>query len=520
MIKNAWYRILAVAFFAIGFSPIQIQAQTSLLAAPIQKTEPIGDQARQSQRPNILMIAVDDLNDWIEPLGGHPQSQTPALASLASKGMNFQNAHCQSPLCNPSRTSLITSIRPSTSGIYGLGPWFREVESLRNAVTLPQHFRRSGYQTYCGGKIYHSHHGHRSSNQAESEFDHWGPQGGPGVMPQAKLVGETPNGNNPWVDWGVFPHQDSEKGDWIVADWAVKTIGEMSDEKPFFMAVGFFLPHVPCHVTQKWWDLYPEETLILPKMKNRERNGCSLFSWYLHWKLPEPTLAWLVEKNQHKSLVRSYLASITFMDSQIARVLEALERSRFADNTIVVLWSDHGWHLGEKEITGKTTLWERSTHVPLIFAGPGIKPGNCDQPVELLDVYPTLAELAGIAAPKEVQGVSLVAQIREPDLARKTPAITEHNPGNFGVRDREFRLIHYADGSEEMYHLVDDPNEFHNLIDDPRYQERAASLRRFIPERWASLAPGSHSRILEQRSDGWYWENKKIDPMEVPTRLP
>lgn len=513
-------RILLVAFCASGLNATRITAQTRSLPAPNQKSEANGDQVRGSKRPNVLMIAIDDLNDWVEPLGGHPQAQTPAIAKLASSGMIFRNAHCQSPLCNPSRTSLMTSIRPSSSGIYGLGPWFREVESTKDAVTLPQHFRRSGYQTYCAGKVYHSHHGRQSSDNAEPEFDHWGPQGGPGVMPQNKLIGETPNGNNPLVDWGVFPHQDSDKGDWIVADWAVKTIQEMPQQQPFFLAVGFFLPHVPCHVTQKWWDLYPEDTLILPPLKKRERDGCSPFSWYLHWKLPEPTLAWLVEKNQHKNLVRAYLASITFMDSQIARVLEALSKSPFADDTIVVLWSDHGWHLGEKEITGKTTLWERSTHVPLIFAGPNITPGFCDQPAELLDVYPTLAELAGVSKPDKVEGTSLVPQIRNPSLIRRTPAITEHNPGNFGIRDQEFRLIHYADGSEELYHVADDPNEFQNLIHASDYQDKANDLRRFKPARYASLAAGSHSRILEQRSDGWYWENQRIDPSDLPPRLP
>lgn len=469
---------------------------------------------------NVLMIAVDDLNDWVEPLGGHSQARTPAIARLAKTGMNFRNAHCPSPLCNPSRTSVMTGIRPSTSGIYGLGPWFREVESMKNVVTLPQHFSRAGYQTYCGGKVYHSHHGRKASIAAESEFDHWGPQGGPGVMPTAKLVGETPNGNNPWVDWGVFPHQDSEKGDWIVAEWAVKTIRDMPQNQPFFLAVGFFLPHVPCHVTQKWWDMYPEESLVLPPYKARERDGCSPFSWYLHWKLPEPTLAWLVEKNQQKNLVRSYLASISFVDSQIARVLDALDQSPFADTTVVVLWSDHGWHLGEKEITGKTTLWEPSTHVPLIFAGPGIIQGVCDEAVGLIDVYPTLAELAGISLPKATEGTSLVPQIRNPHLTRQTPAITEHNPGNFGVRDRDFRLIHYADGSEELYKVSQDPNEFCNLIGDARYTEKVEFLRSFVRERPAPLAQGSHSRILEQRQDGWYWENQKIDPTDVPPRLP
>lgn len=464
------------------------------------------------QRPNVLMIAIDDLNDWIEPLGGHPQVKTPAFNQLAARGVTFSNAHCQSPLCNSSRVSVISSLRPSTTGIYGLGPWLREVDKFKKFVTLPQHFKRAGYQTYCGGKVYHGHYGRHVPEGVEPEIDHWGPGGGPGVMPPQKLVGETPNGNNPWVDWGVFPHEDSEKGDWIVADWAEKTIAEMPHDQPFFLAVGFFLPHVPCYVTQKWWDMYPDETLVMPPMLENERANVSPFSAYLHWRLPEPSLGWLQENNQHRNLVRAYLASITFMDSQLQRVLDALDQSPFADNTIIVLWSDNGWHLGEKEMTGKTTLWERSTKVPMIFAGPGIVSGLCEQPVELLDIYPTLADLAGLRPPEGVEGISLRPYLDDPQKFKDTPAITVHNPGNFGVRDQEFRLIRYGDGSEELYHLSEDPHEFNNVIDESRFAAVADRLREFVPIHSAPLAPGSHSRILEQREDGWYWEGEKIDP--------
>ena len=407
------------------------------------------------------------------------------------------------------------SLRPSTTGIYGLQPWFRGLKKFQSNVSLPQHFIKAGYETYSCGKVYHNSWGSNPPQGVAIEFANWGPGGWPGITPPQKLVPPTPGGNNPWVDWGVFEHEESEKGDWKVADWAVSELEKMSDEKPFFMAVGFFLPHVPCHVTPKWWDMYPDESLIMPPMQENDRADCSPFSWYLHWSLPEPRLTWLREHKQHRNLVRAYLASISFMDSQLQRVLDALEASGKADNTIVVLCSDHGWHLGEKEMTGKTTLWERSTRVPLIFAGPGIDPGVCSQPAELLDIYPTLAELAGVDKPQDVEGISLLPQIKDPSVDRR-PAITDHNPGNFGIRDQRYRLIRYADGSEELYDMQEDPNEFTNLIDDSAHASAATRLRKYIPAESAPLAEGSNARVLEKRADGWYWEHKKIDPDNPP----
>jgi arylsulfatase A-like enzyme len=471
--------------------------------------------ANETTRPNVLMICIDDLNDWVEPLGGHPQVKTPAMSELAGRGVLFRNAHCQSPLCNPSRTSLMLSKRPSSTGVYGLRPWFRTVPEWSKTVSLPQYFKDAGYVTYSGGKVYHGQH-RNPGKGVRPEFDHWGPRGGTGVRPKQKLIPPTPMGNHPLMDWGVFDHRDQDKGDWKVADWATETLSSMPEDQPFFMACGFFLPHVPCHVTQKWWDMYPDDTLVMPTILDGDRSDCPPFSWFIHWKLPEPRITWLREVNQHRNLVRAYLASISFVDSQVARVLTALRQSPHADNTVVCLWSDHGWHLGEKAISGKNSLWEPSTRVPVIFAGPGIQPGVCDQPAELLDIYPTLAELAGLDAPEEVDGISLVPQIKDPKTKRTRPAITEHNPGNLGIRDERYRFIQYADGSEELYDLKTDPEEHTNLIGDDQYSEIASRLRSFIPDTIAPLAPGSGIRVLEKRDDGWYWENEKIDTSNPP----
>ena len=456
-------------------------------------------------KPNILFIAIDDLNDWVGPLGGHPQVKTPAMDSLAARGTTFTNAQTQAPLCNPSRTSLLTGMRPSTTGIYGLRPWFRDVEELADLVTLPQYFAQQGYRTYSTGKIFHGRFGYREN---DSEFDFLGPPQTVGARPEEKLV-DTPS-DHPLVDWGVFPHRDEDKGDWQVASWAVEQL-ENGLPEPFFLATGFFLPHVPCYATQKWFDLYPEATLELPPIRRDDRDDTPRFSWFLHWKLPEPRLKFLEEAKQDKNLVRSYLASISFVDSQVGRLLEALEASEHKDDTIVVLWSDHGWHLGEKLITGKNTLWDRSARVPLIFAGPGVGEGAATaRPAELLDIYPTLVELAGLPAKADLEGLSLVSQLRDPQAPRERPAITTHNHDNHGVRSEGWRYITYADGSEELYDMRSDPNEWTNLAGDPQYAEVVAEHRRWLPVSSAKPAPDSASRILIYEDGKVNWEGEDI----------
>jgi len=428
---------------------------------------------------------------------------------LARRGTTFLNAHTQSPLCNPSRTALMTGMRPSTTGIYGLRPWFRDVEALADLETLPQYLTRHGYRTYSTGKIYHGRYGRQEDDE---EFHELGPPAGVGARPESKLV-NTPQ-NHPLMDWGVFPHEDEDKGDWQVASWAVEQL-EKGPQEPFFLSAGFFLPHVPCYATQKWFDLYPESRIELPPMRPDDRDDTPRFSWYLHWKLPEPRLKFLQEANQWKNLVRSYLASISFVDSQVGRVLDALEASGHADDTVVVLWSDHGWHLGEKLITGKNTLWDRSTRVPLVFAGPGVNIGQkTTQPAELIDIYPTLLELAGLPPQDSLEGLSLGPQLRNPRAKRNRPAITTHNHDNHGVRSERWRYIVYADGSEELYDMQKDPNERNNLAGDPQYAEVIEAHRRWLPEASKKPAPGSAARILTYEDGVATWEGEVIGPNE------
>ena len=456
--------------------------------------------------PNVLMIVVDDLNDWIGCLHGRPSALTPNIDRLAARGTLFANAHTQAPLCNPSRTSVLSGLRPSTTGVYGLQPGPRDVAMLKDWVMLPQYFQNHGYFTASFGKVFHD--GAIKPADRPKEFNVYG-AAPPMPFPKKKFV-DTPSTMRA-VDWGVFPGDDREQADWKIADLALAQLRAAPKEKPFFIAAGFRLPHLPCFASQKWFDLYPEDKLELPPVLASDRKDVPDFAWYLNWKLPEVRLSWLEQHNEWRNLVRAYLASISFMDSQVGRVLDGLAETGRLENTVVVLWSDHGWHIGEKLLTGKNTLWERSTHVPLIFAGPGVTAGaRCTQPAELLDIYPTLIATCGLPSRDGLQGHSLLPPLRDATARRAWPAITTHNPDNHTVRTDKWRYIRYADGSEELYDMIGDANEWTNLASDPRHAAVKTELAKWMPEKSAPHAPGSAARILVRDGAGWRWEGEPI----------
>ncbi|QIF04886.1 sulfatase [Roseimicrobium sp. ORNL1] len=494
------------------------------------------------------MIAIDDQNDWLGCLGGHPQVQTPHLDALAARGTLFTNAHCQAPLCNPSRASLMTGLRPSTTGIYGLAPGIRAVDALKKHVTLPQELMKHGYYTYACGKVYHDGSmrlpgagAGKNADAAEGEGQGQGqgqaqaqgkknaanPSGkakpspaAPGTRnapagnlpPEFTEVGPSPGmpkppqpiaklsieGRHPAMDWGVFPEKDEDQADWKIADAAIAKLETAPKDKPWFIAAGFRLPHVPCYASKKWFDLYPDNaTLQMPPVKEDDRADLPPFASYLHWRLPEPRLKTLQLLDEWRPLVRGYLASISFMDSQCGRLLKALEKSGQLENTIVIVWGDHGWHLGEKGITGKNTLWERSTRVPFIWAGPGVTAGaRCSSPAELLDVFPTLLEMTGLPPRSDLEGHSLARQLKDASAPREHPAITTHNQGNHTIRTRYWRYIRYADGSEELYDEQSDPNEWTNLASDPKYAAQKSDLAKYLPKVDVPPVPGSKNRVL------------------------
>ncbi|ADB18612.1 sulfatase [Pirellula staleyi DSM 6068] len=471
------------------------------------------------KRPHILFIAIDDQNDWIGHLGGHPYAKTPHLDALAARGTTLANAHCQAPLCNPSRTSLMFGLRPTSTGIYGLAPWIRTLPEFEKRVSLPQYLQQHGYRTLTTGKIYH---GGLGPKKRLEEFDVWGPAGGIGAKPEKKLIPPTPMGNHPLMDWGKFDHRDEDKGDYQITSWAIEQLDDQVQhhaETPMFLSVGYFLPHVPCFISPKWYDEVPQGDKLLPLVAADDRSDIPRFAWYLHWSLPEPRLKWVEDHRQWENLVRSYLASTTFVDAQIGRLLTALEERKLADDTIVVVWGDHGWHLGEKGITGKNTLWERSTRVPLIFAGPGITPKQvCGEPAELLDIFPTLVELAGLPPRNDLEGHSLAPQLRDASRQREWPAITSHNQGNHAIRSARYRYITYADGSEELYDMQSDPRELTNLASDSTWASVIADHRRWLPKMDREPAKGSAHRVLtyDKATDTATWEGtpvKRSDPI-------
>ena len=471
----------------------------------------VGPSLTAAERPNVLFLAIDDQNDWIGCMGGHPQVKTPNIDALAARGVNFVNAHCQAPLCNPSRSSLLTGLRPSTTGIHGLSPGIRAVERTREHVTLPQTFTAAGWFTHTSGKIYHD--GSIPPKEQEKEFNTWAKTAGKG-RPERTIARLPEAGRHPAMDWGVFPDKDEDTPDWRIASSAIEALKSAPSDRPFFIAAGFRLPHVPCFAPQPWFDLYPAASLQMPAVKEDDRDDLPKFADFLHWRLPEPRLSTLRDYNEWAPLVRAYLASVSLMDAQVGRVLKALDESGKAANTIVVLWSDHGWHLGEKLITGKNTLWERSTRVPLIFAGPGAAKGTvCKRPAELLDIFPTLLELAGLPARSDLEGHSLVPQLKDANAPREWPAITTHNQGNHGIRTEDWRYIRYADGSEELYDMRADPNEWTNLAKVEKFAAKKAELAKWLPKIDVPAAPNSKSRVLtyDAATGEAVWEGEKID---------
>ena len=472
-----------------------------------------------AKKPNVLFIAIDDQNDWIGCLNGHPNSKTPHIDALAKSGTLFNNAHCQSPLCNPSRCSLMLGLRPDSTGIYGLAPFFRQVPEYQDHTTLAQHLANNGYHTAMAGKIFHGGYGKQTKGK-HLEWHETGPGATGAPFPKERLVKNTPSPHK-LVDWGVFPHKDEDKGDHKIATWAVDFLDKQAakkDDKPFFCAAGFFLPHVPCFATQKWFDQHPLETLKLPAIHPTDRDDTPRFSWYIHWKLPEPRLKFLQEAKEWENLTRSYLACTTFVDHQVGRIMAKLKETGLDKNTIIVLWSDHGWHIGEKQITGKNTLWDDGTRVPLIFAGPGLKPNQVVQePAELLDIYPTLCDLLKIDSPKHpLQGLSLIPQLDKPATPRTQPAITTHGAHNHGIRTKDWRYIRYADGSEELYHHPNDPNEWHNLLAKKpiakAHRAKADALAEFLPNDNLPPVPKSRARIItyDPKTKEVVWEGKKV----------
>lgn len=435
-----------------------------------------------ADRPNVLLISVDDLNDWTGCLGGHPQALTPNIDRLADRGTLFVNAHCQSPVCNPSRASMMTGRYPHSTGIYFLSPDLKAAPALKDVLTLPEHFAANGYQTMAVGKIFHS---------GDKRFfqEYGGNNGGFGPRPEKKL--SQPHGHPLW-DWGAFPESDEMMPDWKAATWAVDKLGKKFD-KPFFLGVGFYRPHVPMFAPKKWFDKHPRDQIQLPLIAEDDRSDLSQYAINLtNLKHVSPEHSWVVSAGQWEHAVQSYLASVTFADHCVGRVLDALDSGPNAENTIVVLFSDHGFHLGEKERWAKRSLWEDGTRVPLIVAAPGFQPKQQTiRPAELIDVFPTLLELTGLDADPKQEGQSLVPLLKSPTSEWNHPAITSFGPGNYGIRSSRYRFIQYHDGSRELYDHTSDPHEWNNVAGKSEMKQVVDRHAEFLPKTQHALLPGN-----------------------------
>ncbi len=442
----------------------------------------------EDSRPNVLFIAIDDLNDWVGCYGGHPQVKTPNIDRLAKRGVLFKNAQCQAPICNPSRASLTTGLLPSTTGIYFLQPGARHVERTRNADTLFQHFGKQGYYTATRGKIFHG----KINEIEKASFDEYSNATGGAPRPKKGLSRNKTARPGSW-DWGAWYEKDEDLRDYRTAKWAAERLGKLAEkEKPFFMALGFSLPHVPLYVPQKWFDMYPRDKVILPVTSKNDLDGISKYAISLTHSGVAPRHSWMVENGEFAHAVQAYLACISFVDHCVGIALDGLDQSGAEENTVVVLWSDHGFHLGEKERWAKRSLWEESARSPLIFAGPGCKEDvHCARPVGLIDIYPTLVDLCGLPEKSDLEGISIRPLLENPMAKWEKPALTTFGPDNHSLRSERWRYIIYSDGSEELYDHKNDPDERTNLASLPEHESVIADLSRWLPKVNVPVAPGS-----------------------------
>lgn len=426
-------------------------------------------------KPNVLLIAIDDLNDWVGCLGGHPDTRTPNIDRLAERGVLFENSHSQAPICNPSRSSIMLGLRPSTTGIYLNNPKHWLVPALEGRVTMPRHFAAAGYTTLTTGKIYHG------SGLPPNDFDIVGPRPGQRIDLDEQLQSGFPSSVAKLWDFGPQRYEEAKFADHADATWAIGQLEQQRD-RPFFIAVGFYRPHVPFYSPERVFRQVPRSEISLPEVREDDWADIPEIARKLT-QSNAPPHSWFVNSGKWTDAVQSYLSCVRWTDEQCGRLLDALEANGHAGNTVVVLYSDHGFHLGEKQRWAKFSLWERSTHVPFIIAAPGMASGErCIRPAELLSIYPTLIELCGLEPRNDLDGVSLVPLLEDPQAAWDRPAITTHLKDNHAIRTERYRYIRYSDGSEELYDHAEDPDEWNNLAGDPDYAGIIRDHARWLPK--------------------------------------
>jgi len=451
-------------------------ASAAVSAACGQSSEPGPAEAGAGgrARPNVLFLVVDDLNTWVGCMD-RPAVRTPNIDRLARRGVLFTRAYAAAPSCNPSRTAFLTGVPPHVSGVYyNNQDWRPKIAGIAGAATLPEHFKANGYRSVGAGKIFHKFFEH---DAAWDEFFGGGttPLPAPESRPLFGLAGLER------LEWAPMQAPEEEMRDSRVATWAAERLAAAADEdQPLFLAAGIFRPHLPWIVPQADLDRYPIEAVELPKVPEGDLDDLPASGRaYADTALQHA----VVQHGKWKELVRAYQASITFADRCVGRILDALDASGRADDTIVVLASDHGWHLGEKQHWRKFALWERTLRVPLVVVAPGITPAGavCDRPVGLMDLYPTLIDLCGLPA-RDVEGDSLRPLLEDPAAAWPHVVLSTHSPGNYSACDGRYRYIRYADGGEELYDHHADPDEWVNLAGAAEHARRKAQLAVHLPQ--------------------------------------
>ncbi len=430
--------------------------------------------------PNVLLIILDDQNAFAGRTDLAPQPVTPKLDRFAQRGVTFSHAYCAAPLCNPSRTALLSGLGPSTTGIYhnsqGATP---EGHLLRHIPSLPGYFRQHGYLTAGGGKVFGSSFGSVSKQEGgpwdetmnptrKGRMEDPPPPGD--KLPLSGLAGKH--------DWGAFPESREQMADWKLAGWAAEFLSR-PHPKPFFLACGIVKPHTPWYVPQEYFDLFPPNQITVPDLAADENVGLPAAS-----RTKEKQVAAAAElRARRKELMAAYLAASRYADDCVGRILAGLENGPFAERTIVVICGDNGYQFGEKNAWSKGALWEGSTRVPLVISGPGVAARQvCPRTVGLIDLYPTLLELAGLPAKPDLDGVSLVPLLKNPVAAWDRLALSTMGYKNHAIRDERWRLIQYADGSEELYDHQNDPLERRNLAPNPEFAPELVRLRACLPQ--------------------------------------
>jgi arylsulfatase A-like enzyme len=456
--------------------------------------------------PNVLFIAIDDLNDWIGCLGGHPQVLTPHMDALARRGVLFTEAHCAAPVCGPSRAAIMSGKRPWTTGVYSNNANYRR--RLPDVESMPEFLVRHGYHVMGSGKLFHG-----DSNYPKGAFHEYA-KGIPQPWPKAAILSsrQTPtyqwhvdgqvitfprNGlraDRTWrdkhtFDWGPLDLPDDKFRDSAVVQWGRQRL-RRSYDKPFFLGVGIHLPHQPLYAPKRFHDMYPPGSTVLPPYFEGDLEDLSSAGReYALIPATSGTHATVVKHDQWNSAVSSYLATVTFVDHLLGGLLDELDRSEHAENTWIVLWSDHGFHLGEKDHWGKATGWFRASRVPLMIVPPlsarpsAFRPGTkCDQPVNLIDLFPTVVAMAGLKPKDGLEGRSLLPLVAHPKSAWSDHTVTTFGRGNHAITTKRWRFIQYFDGSAELYDRSTDPDEWKNLIADPRWRQLVIEFRSKVPD--------------------------------------